>query len=88
MTGRMIADVDPTRIALGIAIGWAVVLVLFVICWKVFKDREHERERMYEGSRMADVLDATDISANEWEFDAEIDVEMDEFEREFWGGWS
>ena len=81
----MIADVDPTRIALGIAIGWAVVLVLFVICWKVFKDREHERERMYEGSRMADVLDATDISANEWEFDAEIDVEMDEFEREFWG---
>ncbi len=85
MTGRMIADVDPTRIALGIAIGWAVVLVLFVICWKVFKDREHERERMYEGSRMADVLDATDISADEWEFDAEIDVEMDEFEREFWG---
>lgn len=85
MTGRMIADVDPTRIALGIAIGWAVVLVLFVICWKVFKDREHERERMYEGSRMADVLDATDISANEWEFDAEFDVEMDEFEREFWG---
>lgn len=81
----MIADVDPTRIALGIAIGWAVVLVLFVICWKVFKDREHERERMYEGSRMADVLDATDISADEWEFDAEIDVEMDEFEREFWG---
>lgn len=81
----MIADVDPTRIALGIAIGWAVVLVLFVICWKVFKDREHERERMYEGSRMADVLDATDISANEWEFDAEFDVEMDEFEREFWG---
>lgn len=85
MIGRVIADVDPTRIALGIAIGWAVVLVLFVICWKVFKDREHERERMYEGSRMADVLDATDISANEWEFDAEIDVEMDEFEREFWG---
>lgn len=85
MTGRMIADVDPTRIALGIAIGWAVVLVLFVICWKVFKDREHERERMYEGSRMADVLDATDISANEWEFDAEFDAEMDEFEREFWG---
>jgi len=81
----VIADVDPTRIALGIAIGWAVVLVLFVICWKVFKDREHERERMYEGSRMADVLDATDISADEWEFDAEIDVEMDEFEREFWG---
>ena len=37
----MIADVDPTRIALGIAIGLAVVLVLFVICWKVFKDREH-----------------------------------------------
>lgn len=85
MIGRVIADVDPTRIALGIAIGWAVVLVLFVACWKVFKDREHERERMYEGSRMADVLDATDISANEWEFDAEIDVEMDEFEREFWG---
>lgn len=84
----MIADVDPTRIALGIAIGWAVVLVLFVICWKVFKDREHERERMYEGSRMADVLDATDISADEWEFDAELDAEMDEFEREFWGGWS
>lgn len=81
----MIADVDPTLIALGIAIGWAVVLVLFVICWKVFKDREHERERMYEGSRMADVLDATDISADEWEIDAEIDVEMDEFEREFWG---
>ena len=53
----MIADVDPTRIALGIAIGWAVVMVLFVACWKVFKDREHERERMYEGSRMADVLD-------------------------------
>lgn len=77
----MIADVDPTRIALGIAIGWAVVLVLFVICWKVFKDREHERERMYEGSRMADVLDATDIGADEWE----IDAEMDEFEREFWG---
>lgn len=85
MTGRMIADVDPTRIALGIAIGWAVVLVLFVICWKVFKDREHERERMYEGSRMADVIDATDIGANEWEFDAEFDAEMDEFEREFWG---
>lgn len=85
MIGRVIADVDPTRIALGIAIGWAVVMVLFVICWKVFKDREHERERMYEGSRMADVLDATDISADEWEFDAEIDVEMDEFEREFWG---
>lgn len=85
MIGRVIADVDPTRIALGIAIGWAVVLVLFVICWKVFKDREHERERMYEGSRMADVLDATDISADEWEFDAEIDAEMDEFEREFWG---
>lgn len=85
MIGRVIADVDPTRIALGIAIGWAVVLVLFVICWKVFKDREHERERMYEGSRMADVLDATDISANEWEFDAEFDAEMDEFEREFWG---
>lgn len=81
----MIADVDPTRIALGIAIGWAVVLVLFVICWKVFKDREHERERMYEGSRMADVLDATDISADEWEIDAEFDAEMDEFEREFWG---
>lgn len=81
----MIADVDPTLIALGIAIGWAVVLVLFVICWKVFKDREHERERLYEGSRMADVLDATDISADEWEIDAEIDVEMDEFEREFWG---
>jgi hypothetical protein len=81
----VIADVDPTRIALGIAIGWAVVLVLFVICWKVFKDREHERERMYEGSRMADVLDATDISADEWEFDAEFDAEMDEFEREFWG---
>jgi hypothetical protein len=81
----VIADVDPTRIALGIAIGWAVVLVLFVICWKVFKDREHERERLYEGSRMADVLDATDISADEWEFDAEMDVEMDEFEREFWG---
>lgn len=85
MIGRVIADVDPTRIALGIAIGWAVVMVLFVICWKVFKDREHERERMYEGSRMADVLDATDISANEWEFDAEFDAEMDEFEREFWG---
>ena len=51
----------------------------------MFKDREHERERMYEGSRMADVLDATDISANEWEFDAEFDAEMDEFEREFWG---
>ena len=85
MIGRVIADVDPTRIALGIAIGWAVVLVLFVISWKVFKDREHERERMYEGSRMADVLDATDISANEWEFDAEFDAEMDEFEREFWG---
>jgi len=81
----VIADVDPTRIALGIAIGWAVVLVLFVICWKVFKDREHERERMYEGSRMADVLDATDISADEWEFDAEFDAEMDEFERVFWG---
>lgn len=85
MIGRVIADVDPTRIALGIAIGWAVVLVLFVICWKVFKDREHERERMYEGSRMADVLDATDISADEWEFDAEFDAEMDEFERVFWG---
>ena len=40
---------------------------------------------MYEGSRMADVLDATDISADEWEFDAEFDAEMDEFEREFWG---
>ena len=77
----MIADVDPTRIALGIAIGWAVVLVLFVACWKVFKDREHERERMYEGSRMADAIDATDITAAEWE----IDAEMDEFEREFWG---
>lgn len=70
----MIADVDPTRIALGIAIGWAAVMVLFVICWWQFKDREHERERMYEGSRMADL-------AGEWE----IDAELDEFEREFWG---
>lgn len=77
----MIAATDPTRIALGIAIGWAVLMVLFVIGWKVFKDREHERERLYEGSRMADAIDATDITAAEWE----IDAEMDEFEREFWG---
>ncbi len=37
MIGRVIADVDPTRIALGIAIGWAVVLVLFAVS---FFDRQ------------------------------------------------